>query len=322
MKNHILNIILLITFFITGIGIALANSLTVESETQEFKDNESKIYLEGNVKVKSGGVNVLSPKAVVEINPNNNKVENVEFTDNAYTYYLEEGKKHEIKAQIINVSLLKKIYEAKGNSITTVTENEKPMVIVTADKQEYHKEANTMKAFGNVNILYKDIETFSQEATVNLNANNDVKKITLSGNSKLKQNKNTINAKKVIYDNVKEEAVATGNVYTHIVDEDNKNIEIWSDYQSYDKKDNFVTAAGGTKIKYEDYNASGPKLNVFTDKKTKKLNEAIFVGRSKIETKGRTIEADRIAITMNPKNFKAEGNVKSTIQNLGGNGKF
>ena len=36
-----------------------------------------------------------------------------------------------------------------------------------------------------------------------------------------------------------------------------------------------------------------------------------------IETKGRTIEADRITITMNPKDFKAEGNVKSVIPNIG-----
>ena len=41
------------------------------------------------------------------------------------------------------------------------------------------------------------------------------------------------------------------------------------------------------------------------------------MGRSKIESKGRTIEADRISITMNPKDFKAEGNVKSVIPNIG-----
>ena len=52
-------------------------------------------------------------------------------------------------------------------------------------------------------------------------------------------------------------------------------------------------------------------------KKSGKLNQAVFLGRSKIETKGRTIEEDRITITMNPKDFKAEGHVKSTIPNIG-----
>ncbi len=302
---------------IISAGIVYAGSLTVESDTQEFNDNDRKIYLEGNVKVKSGDINVLSPRAVVQIDPKNNKVNNVEFKENAYSFGLQNGKKHEIKAQILEVSLLNKVFSAKGNSLSTITEQDKPIVIVSADRQEYYKNQNVMKAFGNVNIVYKNIDTLSNQAIVDLTSNNDVKKIQLIGNAKLKQDKNIINANKLTYDNIKEEAVALGNVYTDMTTEDNKRIEVWSDYQSYDKRSNVVTASGGTKIKYEDYLARGPKVNVYADKNTKKLNEAIFVGRSKIETKGRTIEADKISITMNPKNFKAEGNVKSTIPNIG-----
>lgn len=298
-------------------GFALAASLSVESDKQEFVDSDHKIYLEGNVKVKSGDTNVLSPRAVVQVDPKTNKVNNVEFKDKAYSYQMQSGKKHEIKAEILEVSLLDKVFTASGNTISSVTENDRPVIIVTADKQQYSKTTNTMKAFGNVNILYKNIDTFSNEAVVELNKNNDVKKIHLIGKARLKQDKSKINANKLSYDNLKEEAVATGNVYTDIITEDNKKIEVWSDYQAYDKRAKIVTASGSTKIKYEDYLATGPKVNVFADKNTGKLNEAVFVGRSKIETKGRTIEADRITITMNPKDFKAEGNVKSVIPNIG-----
>ena len=315
MKRKIINSILVLMLITSGISYAA--SLTVESDKQEFKDSDKKIYLEGNVKVKTGDVNVLSPRAVVEVDPSNNKVNKVEFKENAYSYQLKDGKKHEIKAQILEMSLLKKVLSAKGNTISSITEKDRPIVIVTADRQEYNKATNTMKAFGNVNILYKDIETFSSEAYVNLNDKNDVKKIDLIGTAMLKQGKSKINANKLSYDNILEEAVARGNVYTDITTEDNKRIEVWSDYQSYDKKANVVSASGSTKIKYEDYLATGPKVNVYADKTTKKLNEAVFVGRSKIETKGRTIEADRITITMNPKDFKAEGNVKSVIPNIG-----
>ena len=315
MKRKIINSILVLMLITSGISYAA--SLTVESDKQEFKDSDKKIYLEGNVKVKTGDVNVLSPRAVVEVDPANNKVNKLEFKENAYSYQLKDGKKHEIKAQILEMSLLKKVFSAKGNTISSITEKDRPIVIVTADRQEYNKATNTMKAFGNVNILYKDIETFSSEAYVNLTDKNDVKKIDLIGTAMLKQGKSKINANKLSYDNILEEAVARGNVYTDITTEDNKRIEVWSDYQSYDKKANIVSASGSTKIKYEDYLATGPKVNVFADKVTKKLNEAVFVGRSKIETKGRTIEADRITITMNPKDFKAEGNVKSIIPNIG-----
>ena len=315
MTKKIINAVLILMIVTTGVSYGA--SLTVESDTQEFKDNDRKIYLEGNVKVKTGDVNVVSPRAIVEIDKKNNKVNNVEFTDNAYSYQLKDGKKHEIKAQILQMSLLNKVVSAEGNTISSITESDKPVVIVTADKQEYNKVTNTMKASGNVNILYKNIETFSSQAYVNLNDKNDVKKIDLIGNAKLHQGKNKINANKLTYDNLTQNAIASGGVHTEIVTEDNKKIEVWSDYQTYDKKDNFVSASGSTKIKYEDYYATGPKLNVFADKATNKLNEAVFVGRSKIETKGRTIEADRITITMNPKDFKAEGNVKSFIPNIG-----
>lgn len=315
MKRKIINSFLVLIFITSGISYAA--SLTVESDKQEFKDTDKKIYLEGNVKVKTGDVNVLSPRAVVEVDPKNNKVNKVEFKENAYSYQLKDGKKHEIKAQILEMSLLNKVLSAKGNTISSITEKDRPVVIVTADRQEYNKSTNSMKAFGNVNILYKDIETFSAEAYVNLTDKNDVKQIDLVGNAKLKQGKSNINANKLTYNNILEEAIARGNVYTDITTEDNKRIEVWSDYQSYDKKANVVSASGSTKIKYEDYLATGPKVNVYADKTTKKLNEAVFVGRSKIETKGRTIEADRITITMNPKDFKAEGNVKSVIPNVG-----
>ena len=312
--KKIIGILFAITFFTT---YALASSLTVESDSQEFKDSEHKIFLEGDVKVKSGDTNILSPRAVVDIDPTNNKVNKVQFKDNAYTYHLEGGKKHEIKAQILEMSLLNKVFTADGNTISSITDKGKPVVIVTADKQEYNKNTNVMKATGNVNIIYKDVETLSNQAIVDLTSNNDVKRIQLIGDAHLNQGKSKITAKKLDYDNLRQEAVATGNVFTDITTEDNKNIKVWSNYQSYNKRSNFITASGSTVIKYEDYTARGPKVNVYPDKGSNKLNRAVFVGRSKIETKGRTIEADRIAITMHPKDFKAEGHVKSTIPNIG-----
>ncbi len=318
MRKKLINTLIIMIFMMTA-GIVYAGSMSVESDTQEFKDSDSKIYLEGNVKVKSGEASITSPRAVVELDPKNNKVNNVEFKDNAYSFGMRAGKKSEIKSQILSMSLLNKVFTAEGNSISTITEKDKPVVIVTADRQEYHKNENVMKAFGNVNILYKDIDTLSDQAIVDLTNDNNVKKIQLIGKAKLKQEKSTIKASKLTYNNLTQEAIAFGSVFSDIMTEDNKNIKVWSNYQSYNKAANVITASGNTKIVYEDYIARGPKVNVYPDKKTKKLNEAIFVGRSKIETKGRTIEADKISITMNPKDFKAEGHVKSVIPNIGTN---
>ena len=142
------------------------------------------------------------------------------------------------------MSLLNNILKAEGNTISSITENNRPVVIVTADRQEYHKVTNTMKAYGSVNIVYNDIKTFSNEAIVDLTKNNDVKQIQLIGNAKLNQEKSKISASKLTYNNLTDQAVATGNVYSDIISEDNKRIEVWSNYQSYDKRNNIVSASG------------------------------------------------------------------------------
>ncbi|MGN0014032.1 MAG: hypothetical protein ACI37T_01280, partial [Candidatus Gastranaerophilaceae bacterium] len=84
-----------ITFLIAG--IATAADLTVESDTQHFKDSEHKIDLKGNVKVKLDNINVESPVAEVIINPTEGKVEKVKFLENAYSYQINAEKKHEVK---------------------------------------------------------------------------------------------------------------------------------------------------------------------------------------------------------------------------------
>ena len=53
-------------------------------------------------------------------------------------------------------------------------------------------------------------------------------------------------------------------------------------------------------------------------KKQKKPNEIVFYGRTKIKEGDKEVEADKIVITMNPKNFTAEGNVKTSFANVKG----
>ncbi len=299
-------------------SVVVAEDLTVQSDKQNFKEDSDKIYLEGNVKVKYGDINLTSPRAEVEVDSKKHTVKDVKFLENAYSYMVKGDKKQEIKANIIKMSVLDKIIYAENNAQTTVTQDGRPVVIVTADNQQYNKKTSTMTATGGVVIFYKDIESFSDKATIELTSVNDVKNIKLSGNSVLKQKNNTIKADVLTYDNVKEQATGNGNVYTDINIEGKDRLQVWSDYQFYDKNKNYVTASGNAKIDYKDFIATGPKADVFPSKTTNKLNEVIFIGRSKITNGPRTIEADKITLTLDPKDFNAEGNVKTTISNLQG----
>ncbi len=297
-------------------GIAYAADLTVESQTQHFNDANHRIDLEGNVKVKYDDVNVMSPRAHVILDPKNNRAEKVRFLDNAYSYQVNEKKKHEVKAKILEVSLLDKVFKADGRTQSTVLNGQEPTIIVTADKQEYDNKSNVMKAKGSVIIYYKDTQAFADYAQVNLDKQNDLEKMILQGNAYIKKDKSTIKANKFVHLAKTEVTTATGNVFSDI-NEEKTQIKVWSDFQQVDQKSNVITASGHAKIHYKDIVATGPKATVYPDANNN-LNKVVFLGRSKIEQEGRSIEADRINMTFEPKDFKADGNVKTFIPNISG----
>lgn len=311
MKKLMLSLII----FAASTGIIYAADLTAESQTQHYRDAEHKIDLKGNVKVKYDDINVTSLQAEVLINADEGKVEKVKFYDNAYSYQVKDNKKHEVKAKILEVSLLNKVFKAEERTQSAILQNQKPTVIVTADKQEYNNEKNVMKAKGGVIIYYEDTQAFADYAQVDLDKNNEVKRLTLIGNANVKKEKSTITANKFVHYSDTNVTMATGNVFSDINDEEIK-IKVWSDFQQIDRNTNIMTASGHTVVHYQDYIAEGPKASVFPDPKTKEMNKVVFIGRSKITQQGRSVEADRIDMTLQPKDFKADGNVKTFIPNI------
>ena len=309
-------------FILSGVlialtGIALAADLSIESDRQTFKMEENKAKFEGNVRVKMDDINAKSPRAEVFIDPKSKQLTDAVMYDKPYVVQVKQDKTNEIKANILKMSLLNKTIKAEGNTQTTVTPKDgmKPTVIITADAQSYDTKTKTLTAHGGVIIYYKDVETFSDSAVANLNQSGDLQKITLTGHGRLKQKDSVITADKFIYDAVKEVAYGLGNAHSD-VDMDGTRINVWSDRQEYYKATNVIQASGKVHVIYKDYDAKGPKATVYPDPKTNKPNEIVFIGRSTIVEQMRSIEADRIKMFINPKNFFAEGNVKTVIRNI------
>ena len=299
----------------TSSAFVLAGDLKIQADKQSFKEAENKAKFEGNVKVEYEDLTVMGKRAEVNIDPQTKKLKDATFFDQPYVIQVKKGKTNEIKANIIKMSLIGKKVKAEGNTQTTVTENAQPTAIITADSQEYDSNSKVLTAKGSVIIFYKDVETFSDTAVANMNKDGDLQKITLTGHGKLKQKDSIIVADKFIYDAVTEEAFGIGNAYSDVSMDDTR-IRVWSNRQQYDKKTNVMMAAGDVHVIYQDYDAKGPKASVYPDPKTNKPNKVVFVGRSKITNQGRTIEADRIEMIIEPKNFFAEGNVKTFIPNI------
>lgn len=298
-------------------GIAIAADLSIESDKQTFKMEDNKASFEGNVKVKMDDITAKSSRAEVFIDPKTKQLTDAVMYDQPYVVQVKQDKTNEIKANILKMSLLHKKVLGEGNTQTTVTPNGalKPTVIITADTQSYDTNTKTLTAHGGVIIYYKDVETFSDSAVANLNKAGDLQQITLTGHGRLKQKESVITADKFIYDAVKEVAYGLGNAHSD-VDMDGTRINVWSDRQEYYKASNIIQASGKVHVIYKDYDAKGPKATVYPDKKTNKPNEIVFIGRSTIVEQMRSIEADRIKMYIEPKNFFAEGNVKTVIRNV------
>ena len=316
MKNFKIFTLILALCAVTLTAV-FANDLSITADRQSFKMEENKAKFDGNVKVQYEELTVTGPRAEVNIDPKSKKLTDAVFFDQPYVIEVKKGKTNEIKSNILKMSLLNKTVRAEGNTQTTVREdgNLKPTVVITADTQEYDTNTKTLTAEGSVIIFYKDIETFSDKAVANLTKDGELKKITLSGHGKLKQADSVITGNQFVYDAVTEEAWATGSTHSDVL-MDGSRIKVWAHRQQYNKKTNVLMANGAVHVIYKDYDAKGPKATVYPDPKTGKFNEVVFIGRSTIVESMRSITADRINMFLNPKNFFAEGNVKTVIRNI------
>ena len=307
--------LLIISLLILSSLAVFASDLIIESKTQTFADKEHKIKLDGEVKVKMDNSTVVSPRADVTIR-RNKKLDTATFYDKPYAFEINLNKKREVKANILQVSLINKIVRAEGDTQSIITEGNTPIAIINADEQEYDTKSNIMVAQGKVGIKYKDIDTISDKAIIITDAKGGLKKIDLIGNATVKQDKNVSEGHHFIYNPINDDMNVSGNTKTIAYTDDGKKLTIHSDYQQYNKKQNSYIGNGHVKIWFDDYYAQGPKVTVFPDLKTNKMNQVYFVGRSKIIQEDKDIIADKIMITLDPKDFKAEGNVRTVIHNV------
>ena len=307
--------IITIVFLVTFVTVAFASDLVIESDTQSYNEKDSKINFNGNVKVSVDDVHVVGDKADVTVTKKN-KLDTATFYDKPYAYQVQQNKKREVKANILKVSLITKIVRAEGDTQSIVTDGKNPMVMITADTQEYDINTNVLTAVGGVIIKYQDVQTFSDKAVIKTDKNGELKKLDLYGNAKVQEKVSNAEADHFSYDATKEELFAEGNTMTHTETDDNVPLTVKSKYQQYNKAHNIYNASGNVRVWYDGYYAKGPKMSVFPDPKTTKFNEVFFTGRSLINQGDKTIFADKIKMTLTPKDFYAEGKVKTVIKNI------
>lgn len=311
----------ILSFFIgvlllTGIAVQ-ASDLIIESKNQSYKEEDSKIKFDGDVKVTIDELKVVGDNADVNI-IDGKKLDTATFYDKPYAFEIKKNKKREVKANILKVSLITKVIRAEGDTQSVVFDGKTPVVVINADVQEYNTKTGVMKANGTVTMLYKDIETFSNEAEITTDKNGDLKKLVLIGNARVKQENNETLADRFVYEASTGNITATGNTTSTVFTDDGTKMVLKSGYQEYNQNRSVYNASNNVRIWYEDYYAAGPKVTLYPGANGKP-NEANFTGRSSITQGVRTIYADRIKMTMKPKTFDAQGNTRTVIKNIGSN---
>jgi lipopolysaccharide export system protein LptA len=306
-------ILLFLIIFLSGITCVFSADVTIEAKKQVIKADANKGFFEGDVKVQVGDVKVQSPRAELDLDPATKKPSLATFFDNPYAYQEKGNKKHEIKADIIKVSLIKKNVLALGKSQSIMMQDRQPIVTITADSQEYDTRTKEMRAHKGVIINYEKAQTYSDEAYAVIDKNGDINYLELTGHVVMKEGPNVIKGDKFTYNPSKEEFQVSGNTSSDLTFEDGTKIYVEARYQQLHRIKKTVIAGGKVKIIYQDYIAQGPKAQLFTDEKTGKPNTVVFTGRSKITQNESMVEADRIKMIMKPKEFYADGNVKTSI---------
>ena len=290
-------------------------AVTIESQKQEIRHDENKGYFSGDVKVTVGDVVVTSPRAELDLEPKTKKASLAKFFDKPYAIQFKNNKKHEVKADIIKVSLIKKVIRAEGNAQTNVLENKKPTIIITADAQEYDTNTHLMSAEGSVVVNYEDMVATADKGYALMDKGGDVQNLKLVSRATIKQDKSIIKGDNIQYSRARQDIIVTGHTLSDVTFESGDRVIVYANSQQYSRPTNVMMATGAVRVKYSNYIADGPKAIMYMNKTTNKPDKIVFLGRSKIVEKGaNSVEADRITIVMNPKTFEAVGKVKTVIE--------
>ncbi len=314
LKKSILTIIIL-----TGIVallrpcLSFSEDILITADKQTFDGKTTNFS--GNVIVEYEDITIKSPKAIVT-SDKNGKPATATFLDKAIAIKKTALSKSEVKANIINLSLLKNKITAEGNAESSVFKNKEPIVHIKAKYQEFDTAKNIIIASDDVVIKYKEITTYSNKAKITINEEGKLKKVDLAGSVKILQDKKTIKASEVLFNPITNEIVAYGNTSSFTTLDDGSFVKIWADFQQYDNASNTLITSGHVKIKYKNYTATGPKATFVSTNNSSNPNKIIFIGRAKIQEDNKNIEADRIEITMDPQNFTAEGNVRTRLTKM------
>ncbi|MCE3235333.1 MAG: hypothetical protein K0Q50_1513 [Vampirovibrio sp.] len=304
------------------------NNIRISADRQTYNLAQKKYFLSGKVAVSYQDMRITGTTAEVEMNDAGKPQVANFFNRPMFKRIKPQVGEDRVVGDIIKVYLTDDRYGAQGNVDSHIATVAADPFHIRSDIQEFDNKNKVVSASGNVQVKYQGSEAFSSLANVRMKENGKADRVIFSGGARIKKENSEIHGDRITVMVDSGNLIAEHNVKTRVdlkkpaapdakmgmntaqaatPDQPNK-VLISSDYQQYDKDSDTMIASGNVKILYGDYIATGPKATFKL--KNNDLDRIFLTGRPTIIENGRTITADKITITTNPKNFDAVGNVK------------
>jgi lipopolysaccharide export system protein LptA len=302
------------------------NTIRITADKQSYNLEKKKYVLSGKVTVSFQDMQISGSTAEVDMDEAGKPQVAHFFNRPMFKRIKPQVGEDRVVGDIIKVYLADDRYGAQGNVDSHIATVAADPFHIRSDIQEFDNKNKVVSASGNVLVDYKGSQASSSLANVRMKENGKAERAIFSGGARLKQENSEINGDRITVMIDSGNLIAEHNVKTRVelkpepsasaksspkaadtVEQPTK-VFITSDYQQYDKASDTMIASGNVKIVYGDYLAVGPKATFKL--RGNDLDRIFLTGRPTITESGRTITADKITITTNPKNFDAVGNVK------------
>lgn len=301
-------------FVVLTAQITNAVTVTIEADKQDFKVADNTALFNGNVKVSYGNIIISSPTAILTSNEKG-EPEKAVFTEGASAIKSDKEANDNLTADSITLLLASNEMIAQGNVYSQIKKGTPASVTIKANQQEINNSTNKVRASGGVVIKYKGMTISGNEADLTMTKENKPVKAEIKGSARVIRDNSTIAAGIISFDLNTNNITASQGVNTITTLKGAGKVSMSSDFQQYDKINNLIIGSGHVKVIYQDYIATGPRATLYTSADDN-LDKIIFTGRAQIKDSLRKVDADKITVSFDPKNFSAEGNVKTQfIQN-------
>ncbi len=289
--------------------------IKVTSQRQVFKPKEGQTQFTGDVNVLMEGTQIKGPQADIKLD-DKGEAENAVFKNRPTMTRTSGDNKHTVQAETLDMELKSGNMTATGKVVTNITGSKDGSVTIKSDSQIFDDKKNIMRAIGNVTITKDDIVGSSPEAIIFMKPDDTADKVLFINGAHLVQGDSEMHGQTITVKVDTEDIYAeknTESIFYEVDKNGNRNkTRVLAHLQEMDNKTGTLIANGNAVIYYADYIAKGPKATFY--KKSEKLDKIVLTGRAQVEDPDRRVTGDIVTITMDPRQFNAQGNVTTFIK--------